>query len=49
LARTIARWMDTASAKSLFRHPRWIALTPSLSITSTSPAPVCQADVRHLP
>jgi Flp pilus assembly protein TadB len=29
--------MDTASAKGLLRHPRWVALTPSLSITGTSP------------
>jgi Flp pilus assembly protein TadB len=30
--------MESASAKGLLGHPRWVALTPSLSITSTSPA-----------
>ncbi|HEX3841274.1 MAG TPA: type II secretion system F family protein [Acidimicrobiales bacterium] len=30
--------MESASGKGLFGHPRWVALTPSLSVTGTSPA-----------
>lgn len=37
LAKASSRWMESASVKALFRHPRWIALTPSLSITVTAP------------
>ena len=36
LAKASSRWIESASVKALFRHPRWIALTPSLSITVTA-------------
>ena len=36
--RMSAHWVDAAATKGLLRHPRWVALTPSLAITKTSPA-----------
>ena len=35
--RMSAHWVD-AAAQGLLRHPRWVALTPTLAITKTSPA-----------
>lgn len=38
IGKIAARLADTASARGLFRHPRWVELSPSFAITLTTPA-----------